>query len=138
MEIEDADAICSRSSDVQPGHHDMGRIIIENGVQRMMPKIIVEDGMILEEKLSARVRWRRKRLEYYDKDGTKKAAEEKHDAPKSADQRRLTRQERRREKEERDKAAATKAQAKAIMEENRLARRAQRRWKKGLKCTSWR
>ena len=133
MEIEDADAICSRSSDVQPGHHDMGRIIIENGVQRMMPKIIVEDGMILEEKLSARVRWRRERLEHHGKDGTKKAAQEKHDAPKSAEQRRLERQERRREDEERDNAAARKAQAKAIMEENLQARRrAQRRRNQGL------
>ena len=54
MEIEDADAMCSLSPDVQPGHDAMGRIIIEDGVQRMMPKIIVEDGiqcMIPEKKL---------------------------------------------------------------------------------------
>ena len=109
------------------------KLIIEDGVQRMMPKIIVEDGMIPEEELNARERWRRKRLEHHGKDGTKKAAEEKHDALKSADQRRLERQERRREKEERDKTAATKAQAKVIMEENRQARRrTRRRWKEGL------
>ena len=59
MEIEDADAMYSLSPDVQPGHDDMGRIIIEDGVQRMMTKIIVEDGiqcMIPEKKLSARER----------------------------------------------------------------------------------
>ena len=136
MEIGDADAMYSLSPDVQPGHNPMGWIIIEDGVQRMMPKVIVEDGiqhMTQEEKLSARERWRRKRLEHHGKDGTKKAAEEKHDALKSADQRRLERQERRREKEERDKTAATKAQAKVIMEENRQARRrTRRRWKQGL------
>ena len=90
-----------------------------------MPKIIVEDEiqcMILEKKLSAGERWRSKRLEHHGTAGTKKAAEEKHDAPKSADQRRLERQERRCEKEEWDKTAATKAQAKAIMEGNRQAR----------------
>ena len=60
----------------------MGQIIIEDGVQRMMPKIIVEDGiqcMIPEQKLSARERCWRKRLEHHGKDGTKKATEEKHD-----------------------------------------------------------
>ena len=103
MEIEDADSMD-----------------IEDDVRSMMPKIIVEDGiqcMIPEKKLSSRERWRRKRLEHHVKDGTKKVAEEKHDAPKSSDQRRLTTQERRCEKEEREKAAAMKAQVKAIMEE---------------------
>ena len=66
MEIEDADTMYSLIPDVQPGHDVMGRIIIEDGVQRMMPKIIVEDGiqcMIPEKKLSDRERWRRKHLE---------------------------------------------------------------------------
>ena len=52
------------SPDVQPGHDAMGRIILEDGVQRMMSKIIVKDGiqcMIPESKLSARERWRRRR-----------------------------------------------------------------------------
>ena len=136
IEKEVADAMYSLSPDVQPGHDDMGRIIIEDGVHRMMPRIIVEDGiqcMIPEKKLSVRERWTRKRLEHHDKDDTKKAVEEKHDAPTSTDQRWLERQERRREKEERDKTASTKAQAKVIMEENRQARRrARHRWKQGL------
>ena len=72
-------------------------------------------------------------IEDHGKDDTKKAAEEKHDTPKSADQRWLTRQERRCEKKERDKAAATKAKTKTIMEENHLVRRrTQHRWKQGL------
>ena len=114
---QQCEVVCMRTG-VQTGHDTMGRIISEDGVQSMMPKIMVEDGiqyMIPEEKLSARGRWRRKHLEYHGKDDTKKAAEEKYDAPKSSDQKRFERQESRCEREEKDKSAGTKIQAKAIM-----------------------
>ena len=37
MEMEDADALCSLSTDVKHAHDSMGRIIVEDGMQRLMP-----------------------------------------------------------------------------------------------------
>ncbi len=65
MEMEDADALFSLSPDVQPAHDSMGRIIVEDGMQRLMPvmpRIIVECVIPVEE-LNTREKRREKASE---------------------------------------------------------------------------
>jgi hypothetical protein len=61
-EMEDADALCSLSTDVKHAHDSMGRIIVEDGMQRLipvMPRMTGECAIPVEE-INAREKRRKK------------------------------------------------------------------------------